>query len=221
MIITIDGPAGSGKSTVADILAEKLNFIHFNSGALYRGITAHLYVSGFNIEKLTKNSPVPELSLKVKMIKDVQHVFVNGIDYTPNLRDNKISTLVAFIGANKFCRVLIDDCQRKFCLNNNVVMEGRDLGSHVFPNADVKFYLDCSIKERAKRRFKEEQAKNSSVTLKEIEEQIAERDHLDKTREIAPLVVPKNAIIVDSTKLSIDQTVEALLRHIKINEVAK
>lgn len=214
MIITIDGPAGSGKSTVADILAENLGFIHFNSGALYRGITAHLYNNNFNVESLTKDSPIPPINLEVKMIDEIQHVFVNKIDYTPYLRNNTISTLVAFVGANKFCRVLIDDCQRKFCSQNNVVMEGRDLGSHVFPNADVKFYLDCSIQERAKRRFKEEQAKNSTVTLAEIEKQIAERDHLDKTRDIAPLVIPENATIVDTTTLSIPEVVEVLQKHI-------
>lgn len=221
MIITIDGPAGSGKSTVADILAENLGFIHFNSGALYRGITAHLYNNNFNVESLTKDSPIPPINLEVKMINGVQHVFVNKIDYTPHLRNNTISTLVAFVGANKFCRVLIDDCQRKFCSQNNVVMEGRDLGSHVFPNAELKFYLDCSIQERARRRFKEEQAKNSNVTLAEIEKQIAERDYLDKTRDIAPLIVPENAIIVDTTALSIPEVVEVLQKHIKTMSVEK
>lgn len=221
MIITIDGPAGSGKSTVAEILAENLGFIHFNSGALYRGITAHLYNNNFNVESLTKASPIPEINLEVEMIDGVQHVFVNKVDYTAQLRDNTISTLVAFIGANKYCRKLIDDCQRKFCSKNNVVMEGRDLGSHVFPNAEVKFYLDCSIEERARRRFKEEQAKNPQITINEIEKQIAERDYLDKTREIAPLVVPNNAIIVDSTTLSIPEVVKVLQEHIKQQSVEK
>lgn len=216
MIITIDGPAGSGKSTVADILADKLGFIHFNSGALYRGITAHLVSLNCNIEDLTKDTPLPPLTLKVEMINDVQHVFVNEIDYTSVLRENTISTLVGFVAANKFCRTLADECQRNFCSNNNVVLEGRDVGSHVFPNADVKFYLDCSIKERAKRRFKEEQAKNLKITLEEIEKQIEDRDHLDKTREIAPLVVPKNAIIIDSTTLTIEQVVQSLLKNINL-----
>ena len=216
MIITIDGPAGSGKSTVADILAEKLGFIHFNSGSLYRGITAHLYTIGFDIKHLEIDSSIPAMNLEVKMINSCQHVYVNSIDYTNMLRENTISTLVARVGTNKFCRELIDTCQRDFCSKNDVVMEGRDLGSHVFPNADIKFYLDCSIKERAKRRFLEEQAKNSNITLEEIEEQIAERDYLDKTREIAPLIVPKNAIIVDSTNLTIEDVVATLQNHVSI-----
>lgn len=214
MIITIDGPAGSGKSTAAKNLAKELGFIHFNSGALYRGITAHLYSNSINIESLTIDTPISNVDLSVKMIDGVQHVFVNNIDYTNMLRDNVISTLVAYVGANRNCRELIDNCQKDFCSKNNVVMEGRDLGSFVFPNAEMKFYLDCSIKERAKRRFNEEQAKNNNVSLEEIEQQIAERDYLDKSREIAPLVCPKDAIIIDSSNLTIDEVVLEMKSHI-------
>ena len=214
MIITIDGPAGSGKSTVADILADKLGFIHFNSGSLYRAITAYLHEKRLNIENLTTNSPIPQFEICVQIIEDTQHVFVNNKDYTPILRKNEISTLVPFVAANKNCRIKVDECQKKFCSVNNVVMEGRDLGSFVFPNAEIKFYLDCSIKERARRRYAEEKAKNSNVTIEEIEQQLIERDNQDKTREIAPLVVPENAIIVDSTNLNITQVVEVMFNHI-------
>lgn len=220
MIITIDGPAGSGKSTVADVLAEQLGFIHFNSGALYRGITAYLYENNFNIENMSTFSPIPNLEIKVQMINDVQHVFVNNKDYTPVLRENQISTLVAFIAANQNCRNLVDQCQKVFCSNHNVVMEGRDLGSFVFPHAEIKFYLDCSIAERARRRFIEEQAKNTPITLDEIYEQIAKRDYLDKNREIAPLVVPKDAIIIDSTNLSVDEVVNEMKSYIKLNNIS-
>ena len=208
MIITIDGPAGSGKSTVADIIANQLGFVHFNSGSLFRAITAHLYEQNFDIENITTDSTIPNFDLKVEIIDDLQHVFVDGIDYTPVLRDNHISTLVSNVALNKSCRKKTFECQHKFCSTNNVVIEGRDIGSHVFPNAEYKFYLDCSIEERAKRRFKEEQAKNTDITLEEIMEQIAERDYLDKNREIAPLVVPENAIVIDSTNLSIDDVVK-------------
>ena len=219
MIITIDGPAGSGKSTVADIIADKLGFIHFNSGALFRGVTAYLHEQNFDIESIEVNSTIPDFNLEVKMIDDIQHVFVNDKDYTPMLRNNTISTLVAYAAANKNVRKRIDDCQRKFCKENNIVIEGRDVGSFVFPDAEVKFYLDCSIKERARRRFLEEKSKNSQITLKEIEQQIAERDYLDKTREIAPLVVPDNAIIVDSSDLSVNEVVETLLNHIQTKQL--
>lgn len=216
MIITIDGPAGSGKSTVADILAEQLGFIHFNSGALYRAVTAYLHENNFDIENMSINSPIPDFELTVKMIEDNQHVFVNNKDYTPVLRNNEISTLVPFIGANKNCRSKVDNYQKEFCSKHNVVMEGRDLGSFVFPNAEVKFYLDCSIEERARRRFLEEQEKNTIVTFDEIKEQLFERDALDKNREIAPLVVPKNAIIVDSTHLTVEEVVDEMKRKIDV-----
>lgn len=217
MIITIDGPAGSGKSTAADLLAEKLGFIHFNSGALYRAVTAFLYEQKFDIKNLSTETDIPHFELTTNIVDGIQHVFVNNKDYTPVLRNNIISQLVPFVGTNKNCKKHIDDCQRAFCSAHNVVMEGRDLGSFVFPNAEYKFYLECSIKERAKRRFLEEKAKNSNITIEEIEKQIEKRDYLDKTREIAPLVVPKDAIIVDSTTLSINEVVEKLASYIKLN----
>ena len=211
MTITIDGPAGSGKSTVADILAEKLNFIHFNSGALFRGLTAHLLSTDFDVLNITPTSKLPKMNLTVEMINNVQHVIVNNVDYTSVLRDNEVSTNVAFVALNENTRKIVDKCQKEFCANNNVVIEGRDIGSHVFPNAELKFYLDCNAKERAKRRFLEEKAKNPNITIDEIEAQIIERDKLDKEREIAPLVIPKNAIIVDSTGKTIAEVVDILL----------
>ena len=215
MIITIDGPAGSGKSTVADNLAMKLDFIHFNSGSLFRGVTAYLHAQNFNFEKITIDSEIPTMELEVEIKDNIQHVYVNKTDYTPVLRDNKISTLVAHVALNKNARKIIDDCQKTFCSTHNVVMEGRDLGSHVFPNADIKFYLDCSIEERAKRRYNEEKIKGNNVSLKEIEKQIKERDFIDKNREIAPLVVPDGAIVVDSTNLTIDEVIKKMLAEIQ------
>ena len=217
MIITIDGPAGSGKSTIADILAEQLNFIHFNSGSLFRGLTAHLLNNGFNCSTITQTSTLPKMKLEVKMINDIQHVIVNGNDYTSMLRDNLVSTTVPLVALNANVRAIVDNCQREFCSKNNVVIEGRDIGSHVFPNAEIKFYLDCDAKERAKRRYLEEKAKKSSVTLEEILAQIIERDKLDKEREIAPLVVPKNAIIIDSTGKTIDEVVNCFIKNINKN----
>ena len=214
MIITIDGPAGSGKSTVADILADTLNFIHFNSGALFRGLTAYLLDINYNFASITEKSNLPKMHLTVKMVNHVQHVIVNNTDYTSVLRNNEVSTNVALVALNSNIRKIVDECQKEFCGKNDVVIEGRDIGSHVFPNAEIKFYLDCDAKERAKRRFLEEQAKNSKITLEEIEAQIIERDKLDKERKIAPLVIPQNAIIVDSTGKTIEEVVNILLKNI-------
>lgn len=219
MIITIDGPAGSGKSTVADIVAEKLNFIHFNSGALFRGITAYLLSINFNINSITENTNLPQILLQVKIVNNIQHVLVNNKDFTSVLRNNEVSINVPHVALNANVRTYVDNCQKEFCLKNNVVIEGRDIGSHVFPNAEIKFYLDCDAKERAKRRFLEEQAKNSNITLKEIEKQIILRDKMDKERKIAPLVVPKNAIIINSTGKSIEEVTNEMLNKIQLNNV--
>ena len=205
MIISIDGPAGSGKSTVAKIISEKLNFIHLNSGSLYRGVVAYLLSIDFDIKGLTLNSDVPEFKLKTKFINNIQHVYVSGIDFTPMLRNNEVSTLCPYVANNKAIRKRIDKCQRSFAKNHNIVMEGRDIGSYVFPNAEYKFYLDCNINERARRRFLEEKAKGNNITLDEIKKQTLIRDNQDKAKEIAPLVIPENAIIIDSTGLSIEE----------------
>ena len=210
MIISIDGPAGSGKSTVAKKLSEKLNFIHFNSGSLYRAITAHLMKNNFNINEILESTPVFELNLEIKFIDGIQNVFVNNINYTNDLRNNEVSNLTPVISTNKSIRKLVDTCQKDFCSKNNVVIDGRDIGSFVFPNAEVKFYLDCDLKERAKRRYLEEKQKNSKITLKSIEKEIEQRDFIDKTKKIAPLIVPNNAIIINSTHLTINEVVEKM-----------
>lgn len=216
MIISIDGPAGSGKSTVAKILSKKLNLIHFNSGLLYRGITAYFLHIGENIQNISTDSPIPNFELKVEFINDIQHVYVNNIDFTSKLRDNEISILCPIVSTNKNVRKIIDNCQRNFAKNNNIIVDGRDIGSYVFPNSDFKFYLDCDVKVRAKRRFLEEKQKNSKITLEEIENQIKERDFIDKTKKIAPLIVPENAIIIDSSNLSIDEVVNKISSYITI-----
>lgn len=214
MIITIDGPAGSGKSTVAKLLAKQLEFLHFNSGSLFRAITAYLYEQKFDINSIKVNSILPKFELNVELVNQNQHTFVNGKDYTPVLRDNLISTLVPIVSINENVQNIAQSCIRKFCATHNVVIEGRGVGSSTLPNAEIKIYLDCSIKERAKRRFEEEKSKNNQITLQEIEKQIEERDNLDKNRKIAPLVVPNNAIVVDSSNLGIQETVDVIVNSI-------
>lgn len=215
MIISIDGPAGSGKSTIADVLAEKLGFIHFNSGSLYRAITAYALKNNIDIDETTADY-LSKLKLETKFENNVQHTHVEGEDYTPYLRDFKVSKFSARIGTLAPVRATVDACQREFASTHNVVIEGRDIGSFVFPNAEYKFYLDCDVKERAKRRFKEEQLKGTNVTLEAVEAQLKERDKSDLERKVAPLVVPKGAIRIDSSKLTIDEVANEMLSHIKL-----
>ncbi len=210
MILTIDGPAGSGKSTVAEALSKKLNFLHFNSGSLYRAITAHIIENNIPLEQIGKL----KVKLNVEFKNDVQHVFVNGIDYTAKLRDNEVSVLTPTVSTYPNIRKIIDDCQRKFIAKHNVVVDGRDIGSFVFPNAEIKFYLDCSLDERARRRYNEEKLKNSAITLDEIKKQISARDEIDKNKKIAPLVIPTGAKIIDSTTKTIDEVVNDMLNYV-------
>lgn len=210
MIISIDGPAGSGKSTIAKLLAKRLSFIHFNSGSIFRAITAYLLENNKNVD-LLKN-----INVKVKIEDNNQYVFVNDIDYTPILRNNEISTNVAKISTIPEVQFSAQKIVKEFCSTHNVVIDGRGLGNEVLKDAEFKFYLDCSVHVRAQRRFLEEQLKGTKITLPEIENQLKIRDKLDKEREIAPLVVPENAIVIDSTNLSIEEIVNLMLSYIKI-----
>lgn len=215
MIITIDGPAGSGKSTVTKLIAKEIGFLPFTSGSLYRAITAYLYYCNYDFNNINKETKFDNIELKVEFIEGNQHMFVNGVDYYNHLRENNISILTPKISENTCLRQIIDKCQKDFCSTHNVIVEGRDMGSYVFPNAEIKFFLECSVKERARRRFNEEKIKNPNITIKEIEKQIQERDDFDKNKTIAPFIIPDKAIIIDSSNLTIDETVKTIVKHIK------
>lgn len=210
MIISFDGPAGSGKSTIAKLVANELNFYHFNSGSVFRAITAYLLNNNQDISTL-RNA-----NIQVEFIDNVQHVFVNNVDYTPILRDNNISVNVAKFASLKEVQLSAQKIMKEFCSNNNVVIDGRGLGNEVLPNAEYKFYLDCSVEERARRRFLEEQNKGGDVSFEEIKNQIIARDKLDSERAIAPLAIPEGAIVIDSTNLTIDEVKQKILKFIKI-----
>lgn len=210
MIISFDGPAGSGKSTIAELVANELNFYHFNSGSVFRAITAYLLNNNHDISTL-KNA-----NIQVEFINNVQHVFISSVDYTPILRDNNISVNVAKFASLDEVQVYAQKIIKEFCLHNNVVIDGRGLGNEVLPNAEYKFYLDCSVEERARRRFLEEQTKGTNISFEEIKNQLIVRDKLDSERAIAPLVIPKDAIIIDSTNLTIDEVKQKILKIIKI-----
>ena len=210
MIITFDGPAGSGKSTIAKAVANRLGFIHFNSGSIFRAITA------FMLENNKDLNLLKQADVKVEIINNVQYVFINNIDYTPILRNIEISKNVAEISTIPEVQYTAQKIIKKFSLSNNIVIDGRGLGNEVLQNAEYKLYLDCSVKVRAQRRFLDEIRKGTNITIEEIEAQLELRDKLDKERDIAPLAIPENAIIIDSSNLTIEEVTEKVLSFIKI-----
>ena len=217
MIIAIDGPAGSGKSTVAKIVAEKLNFRYIDTGSMYRS------VAWKSLEKNTAlgdEDAVADIASKVKIElvpgKDGQLVFVDGKNITDQLKVEEISRGAAIVAAQPMIREIMTTKQRKLGKQGKVVMDGRDIGTVVFPQADKKFFLDADPKERGRRRFIElkekDQVKNTALST--IIAQIVQRDHEDRSRKIAPLKQAKDAMLIDTPHLSVDQVVEEIIKII-------
>ncbi len=216
LIITIDGPAGAGKTTVSRILARRLGYNYIDTGALYRGvalaaISADLYHDDDQgLEKLCR-------SIKLEFIKEEKglRLFLNGEDITDRIRTPEITMFASAVSARPVIRSFLLDLQRDLGKNKMVVFEGRDMGTVVFPEADVKFYLDASDKARAMRRYIETR-KESSQTLNEVSEDMKRRDKNDSSRNIAPLKPAEDAIIVDSTDISAQDVIDLMISHIKV-----
>ncbi len=211
MIISIDGPAGSGKSTVARLLSERLKFFYIDTGAMYRALTYQAIKEKVNLEdekelhKLARRTKI-ELRNEDKN----RRVFVNGKDVTKKIRIEELTKKVFYIARSPDVRKIMVKNQREIAKRRNVVIEGRDIGTVVFPNADLKIYLDASLKERARRRYKELKEKGERPILSKIEKEIRVRDNYDKNRKVAPLKKAKGALYLDTTSLSIDEAVNSI-----------
>ena len=206
-IITIDGPAGAGKSTIAKKLAKKLNFTYVDTGAMYRA--AALKAINTNTE-LKNKSAIEKLIKNTDIIlnhdKNNMRIYVDGKDITSLIRDEKVSEATSKISAIPGVRKKMVSVQREIAEKfKKTVFEGRDMGSAVFPDADLKIYLDADVSERAKRRFKQIKNGNSRLTLKKIKAEIVKRDKRDKSRPLSPLKIPENALIIDSSYLTAKQ----------------
>lgn len=216
--VAIDGLAGCGKSSLAQNLAKNLGFRYFNTGAMYRGITCE-YIRIFgetkpNDEKMS--NLLKNLNVKILFEGENQKVVVNGIDQTPFLRREVVSNTTPLVSGYEVLRDKVREIQREFAKEYNCVMEGRDIGSVVLKNADVKIYLTATSMERAKRRFLQMENDPTRPTLQEILEDIEKRDSIDKTREHGKLLVSPDAIVVDNSNLTLEQTVvfcEKLIRE--------
>jgi len=210
--ITIDGPSASGKSTVADLVAEKLGMYHLNSGNFYRAIAYYLLKNNVTPEENEKiSASLKDINIEVKYIDDEQHDILNGEDISSKLHNHDINNVVSKYARNFDVVEKTSELTFLATKSNSLVIDGRNVGSYVLPNAECKIYLDCDAKIRAERRMKEEQEKGYEVNFEDIYKQTLERDELDRTRKIAPLVVPKDAIVLDSSYLTQNEVAEKII----------
>ena len=213
MVIAIDGPAGSGKGTVAKILSEKLNILNIDTGATYRCVALKTIQNNIDINDQNKIIQIAS-TINIKETNDGK-VYLDNIDVTKEIRSKEVTTIVSQISSIVKVREYMVDVQRNMANDNDVVMEGRDITTVVFPNADYKFYLDASIEVRAKRRYLENQEKGIDMTYEEIYENIKQRDYNDMHKEVGSLMRTDDQVYIDSSNLTIDEVVNKMLEVIK------
>ena len=217
IVIAIDGPSSAGKGTVAKIVAQKLGFNYLDTGAMYRCVALTLKNNNIDINDDNKISEILSKT-KIKLGSGNNNnikVELNGKDVSKEIRTPEISRLSSDIATKKSVRSFLMKLQREFAKNTNIVAEGRDMGTIVFPDADVKLFIDASVEERTSRRFLQLQQAGIKTDIKNLRKDIENRDNQDKNREIAPLHPAINAVIIDTTNLEIDQVVDIILKKTK------
>ena len=213
-IVGIDGPAGSGKGTVTKQVANRLGLINIDTGSTYRCVALETINQGVGLEEKDKIIEIAKtIKVDIQALPEGDKIFLNGKEVTKEIRSKEVTEIVSQISSIKEVRFEMVNLQRRLAEGKDVIMEGRDICTYVFPNADVKIYLDASIEERAKRRYKEMQEKNINMSYEEVEENIRKRDENDKAKEIGALKKAEDSIVVDTTSLTIEQVVE---KHIEI-----
>lgn len=214
-IVAIDGPAGTGKGTITKIVAEKLGLVTIDTGATYRCITLAMIKQNVKLEEEEKIKEILEKSkIEFKNINGEQHTFLNNEDVSKEIRSNEVNSMVSQVSALKFVRYKMVDLQRKLAEGKDVIMEGRDIGTYVFPNADVKIYLDAEPEERARRRQKQNEEAGIQSTYEEVLAGIIARDENDKNKEMGALKVAEDAVVVDGTHGTIEENVQKVIEII-------
>lgn len=211
IIIAIDGPAGAGKSTIAKKVAADLGYAYIDTGAMYRTVTLAFLRSGKPFTEETVTAMARSLSIDFKWQDGINRVFANGEEVTEAIRTLDVSQNVSKVSAVGGVREAMTAAQRSIGAQGGVVMDGRDIGTVVFPDAELKVFLTASVEERARRRYLELKEKGTAVTMAELEQKIAQRDKLDANRKIAPLKCAEDAVFLDSTSLTIDQVTEKII----------
>ena len=214
-VVAIDGPSGSGKGTITKLVGEKLGLVNIDTGATYRCVALATINKGYKLEEESKIvSLLDEMNIEFKKIENEEKVFLNGKDVTKEIRSKEVNKIVSQVSHIPEIRENMVDFQRKIAEGKNVIMEGRDIGTNVFPNADVKIYLDATPEERAKRRMKQNEEKGIESNYEEILENIKFRDHNDKTSNVAPLKKAEDAIYVDTSNLTIEEVTKKIIEII-------
>ena len=222
MIIAIDGPAGAGKSTSAKLLAERLNFLHLDTGAMYRCIALSVIEHKIDIyDELSLKDFISSFNLEFKTVDGAPDFLVNGNSVTKKIRTTAISKKVSEISAIPAIREYMVNLQRSFAKNNDCVVEGRDIGTVVFPEAEIKFFIIARVEVRAKRRKLELQNIGETISLKELRRDIKARDKYDSERSHSPLKKAINAIEIDTTEMNIDEQVNYMIKNVNLKNRKK
>ena len=211
LVVAIDGPAGAGKSTVAQMAAKELGFTYIDTGAMYRAVAWKSLKQGKTVTDDLINDVVKDIDIVLDYKEGKTRVFVDGTEVTSEIRTPEVTGIVSQVAALGPVRERLTDLQRKMATQGSVIMDGRDIATNVLPNADIKIFLTASIEERADRRYKEMKAKGYDVDLKKLQEEIAARDKADSEREISPLVQAEDAELLDTSDMSIEEVVKAIL----------
>ena len=216
IIVAIDGPAGAGKSSTAKEVAFQLGFVYIDTGAMYRAVTLEVIRSNVDVSNENQVTLIAKKSnIQFRWINKYLHTFLNNEDVSDEIRSSEVADLVSPVSAIPGVRDVMVKYQREMAKRDNIVMEGRDIGTNVFPSADFKFYLDADIDIRAKRRISDYKKIGQELTLEEIKKEIKIRDKIDSSRRYSPLKKAYNAIIIDTTNLSFKEQVEMIVNRVK------
>ncbi|MCI8272544.1 MAG: (d)CMP kinase [Clostridia bacterium] len=218
-VVAVDGPAGSGKGTITKLVAEELGLIYIDTGALYRCITLYMIRNKINLEDTDKiQEMLKNINIELKRERNSDKAYLNGEDVSIKIREKAVNELVSQVSHVIEIRENITELSRKIAEGKNVIMEGRDIGTNVFPNAKVKIYLDATPEERANRRLKQNEEKGIKISYEDILENIKFRDNNDKTSNVAPLKQAEDAVYIDTTKMTIEEVKEKIIEVIKSKE---